>query len=89
MSKANAVKPASAVNGEVSTVRLLVEKRYPAAWVFSFPPIPAGTVVPVVFASNQPQDGQGRCIRYWINTPELENDAYGIGLYDGDFEAVS
>jgi hypothetical protein len=58
--------------------RLLVTKRYPAAWVFQFPPIEAGTIVPVVYASNQPQDGAGNHIRYWINTPELENDAYGV-----------
>ena len=68
--------------------RLLVEKMYPAAWVFSFKPIPAGTIVPVSFASNQPQDGAGEHIRYWIETPELVGDAYGIGLYDGEFELL-
>lgn len=68
--------------------RLLVDKHYPAAWVFRVKPLRAGTVVPVVPATNQPQDGQGRHVRYWINTPELENDAYGIGLYDGEFELV-
>jgi len=73
----------------VQYARLLVTKRYPAAWVFSFPPIEAGQVVPVVPATNQPQDGQGNSIRYWVNTPELENDAYGIGLYDGEFELVA
>jgi hypothetical protein len=66
--------------------RLLTEKRYPAAWVFSFAPLAAGSVVPVVPATNQPQAGDA--IRYWVNTPELAEDAYGIGLYDGDFELV-
>jgi len=68
--------------------RLLKDKHYPAAWVFSFPPIRAGTVVPIIPATNQPQDGQGRHIRYWVNTPELTDDPYGIGLYDGDFEIL-
>lgn len=67
-------------------VRLLKEKRYPAAWVFCHPPLQPGTVVPVVPASNIPQAGDA--IRYWVNTPDLEDDAYGIGLYDGDFEVV-
>jgi hypothetical protein len=69
--------------------KLLVDKHYSANWVFSFPPLKAGTIVPVVFAHNQPQDGPGEHIRYWINTPELEDDAYGIGLYDGEFELVN
>ena len=68
--------------------RLLCDKHYPAAWVFNFPAIKAGTVVPVIYASNQTQDGPGDHIRYWINTPELKDDAYGIGLYDGEFEIV-
>jgi len=68
--------------------RVLMRKHYPAAWVFNFPPIEPGTVVPVVPAHNQPQTGEGLHIRYWINTPELENDAYGIGLCDGEFELV-
>jgi hypothetical protein len=72
----------------MTKARLLVTKRYPASWVLNFPPIPAGAIVPVVFASNQPQNGAGEHVRYWINTPELENDAYGIGLYDGEFELV-
>ncbi len=69
--------------------KLLVTKRYPAAWVFNYPAIPAGTVVPVVYAANQPQNGAGDHIRYWINTPELVDDAYGIGLYDGEFELIT
>jgi hypothetical protein len=66
------------------TVRLLVDKRYPAGWVFDFPPIEAGTIVPVVPASNLP-DAKGK---YWINTPELEDDAYGILLYPDEYEDV-
>lgn len=68
--------------------RLLRDQHYPAAWVFSFPPIPAGTVVPVVPATNQPQTGAGDHIRYWIDTPELHDDPYGIGLCDGDFTII-
>ena len=66
--------------------RLLTEKRYSANWVFTVPPIPAGTVVPVIPATNIPQEGDA--IRYWINTPDLANDPYGIGLYDGEFELI-
>ena len=61
--------------------KLLVEKRYPAGWVFSFKPIKAGTIVPVVPAANLPGKG-----KYWINTPELEHDAYGILLCPGEYE---
>lgn len=68
--------------------RLLRDKHYPAGWVFNFSPLKAGTIVPVVFASNMPQNGQGEHIRYWVDTPELRDDAYGIGLYDGDFELI-
>ena len=53
-------------------VRLLVDKHYPAAWVFSFPVIKAGTVVPVFPASNLPYDNA-----YWIDTPELKDDPQG------------
>lgn len=67
--------------------KLLTDKSYPAAWVFAVSSIKAGTVVPVARATNQP-DGRGEYIRYWINTPELEDDAYGIGLYDGEFELI-
>ena len=65
--------------------RLLVEKRYPASWVFSFKPIPAGSVVPVVLASNLTDCEKGR---YWINTPELEDDPYGILLEPGEYELI-
>jgi hypothetical protein len=63
--------------------RLLVEKQYPAAWVFTFEPLKAGTIVPVVRATNIPGDGM-----YWINTPELKDDAYGILLYPGEYELI-
>lgn len=70
-------------------VKLLKDKHYPAPWVFNVPKLKAGTIVPVVPATNMPQNGAGEHIRYWVNTPELEDDAYGIGLYDGDFEVVT
>jgi hypothetical protein len=63
------------------TVKLLVDKHYPAAWVFNFAPLRAGTVVPVVPASNLP-DSQGK---YWVNTPELKDDAYGVLLVPGEY----
>jgi hypothetical protein len=66
---------------------LLVDKHYPASWVTTFTPIPAGSIVPAVVASNIPQKGDA--IRLWIDTPELTDDAYGIGLYDGEYEIVS
>jgi hypothetical protein len=68
--------------------RLLKDKRYPAPWVseIAFPPYKAGTVVPVLAALTISDAGDA--IRYWIDTPELEDDSYGIGLYDGDFELV-
>jgi hypothetical protein len=65
-------------------VRLLVEKRYPAAWVTSFKPFAVGTVVPVSPATNLP-DNAGK---YWINTPELKDDPYGILLYPGEYEVI-
>jgi len=64
-------------------VKLLTTVKYPAAWVFNFEPIKAGTVVPVIPANNIPEPG---C--YWINTPELEDDCYGILLRPGDYEIV-
>jgi len=62
-------------------VKLLVDKHYPAAWVMQWPPLKAGTVVPVVEATNLPGTG-----RYWVNTSELEHDAYGILLSPGEYE---
>lgn len=64
-------------------VKLLVDKHYPAGWVFSFPPLKAGTVVPVVPATNIPGKD-----KYWINTPELKDDAYGILLVPGEYEVL-
>ncbi len=63
--------------------KLLTEKHYPAAWVFTFKPLQPGEVVPVVPADNIPGEGQ-----YWVNTPELENDAYGILLQPGEYELI-
>ena len=63
------------------TAKLLTDKAYPAAWVFNFSPIMAGAIVPVVPATNIPEKG---C--YWINTPELEDDAYGILLHPGEYD---
>lgn len=64
-------------------VKLLIDARYPAAWVFRFKPIPAGTVVPVIPANNIPEKG---C--YWVDTDELKDDPYGILLRPGDYEKV-
>lgn len=67
-------------------VKLLTDKKYSAGWVLDFPSIKAGTIVPVVEATNLPLQPSGKL--YWINTPELENDAYGILLYPGEYEVV-
>lgn len=69
-------------------VKLLTKKHYPAAWVLTFKPLEAGEVVPVVPATNMPRNGDGSTILYWIDTPELHDDAYGIGLCAGEFEVV-
>lgn len=66
-------------------VKLLKKCHYPAAWVLNFPPIEAGTIVPVVPATNIPGGSHGK---YWINTPELEDDAYGILIHPGDYELI-
>lgn len=71
----------------MTQVKLLRDMHYPASWVFNFPPLKAGTVVPVVLAANIPQDSP-KAVRFWVNTPELKDDAYGIGLCDGDFEEM-
>ena len=63
--------------------RLLTEKCYPAGWVFNFKPLQPGAIVPVVPADNIPGEGL-----YWVNTPELENDAYGILLQPGEYELI-
>ncbi|MCB7128564.1 MAG: hypothetical protein J3T61_03375 [Candidatus Brocadiales bacterium] len=73
---------------QTKLVQLLHDMHYPAAWVLDYSPLKAGTIVPVVPATNIPQDSP-TAIRYWVNTPELRDDPYGIGLCDGDFEAVT
>ena len=64
-------------------VKLLVDTRYPAAWVFNGPAYPAGSIVPVSPATNIPEPD---CL--WIDTPELVDDAYGILLRPGDYELI-
>lgn len=67
-------------------VKLLIGVRYPADWVFNGPAYEADVVVPVVPATNQPnwlEEG-----KVWINTPELEGDAYGILLRKGEYQEV-
>ena len=44
-----------------------------------------GTIVPVIPASNLPADS---AIKFWIDTPELLDDPYGMGLYTDDFVLV-
>ena len=65
-------------------VKLLVDKHYPASWVMSVPPILAGTIVSVVEATNLPRHDK----QYWIDTPDLQDDAYGILLRPGEYEIV-
>lgn len=76
-------KPAN-LGDKTMKAKLLNTVHYPAAWVFNFPPIEAGTIVPVVPATNLPDMD---C--YWINTPELEDDPYGILLRPGDYELIN
>lgn len=57
--------------------------KYPAAWVFCYAPITAGTVAQVVPATNLP-DYEAKGL-VWVNTPELKDDAYGILLESGDY----
>ncbi len=66
--------------------RLLRDTRPIAHWITNGPFYPAGAIVPVIPASNITQDGDA--IRFWIDTPELQDDPYGMGLYDGDFEIL-
>lgn len=65
-------------------VKLLVDVKYSANWVFNGPAYSAGTVVPVIPANNLP-DSDGK---YWINTPELVDDSYGILLEKGDYNEL-
>src|SRR5438309_11944839 len=62
--------------------KLLVDKHYPAAWVFTFKPIKAGTIVPVIPATNLPKSSR---IDYWIDTDDLKDDPYGIGIGPGEY----
>jgi len=64
-------------------VRLLVERHYPAGWVFSYPPHKVGETVEVVPARNIPGEGN-----YWIENELLKNDPYGILLIPGDYEEL-
>jgi len=57
-------------------------------WVMPRPTLEIGTVVPVVPATNIPQDSP-TAIRYWVDLPEMRDDPYGTGLCDGDFEKVT
>jgi len=74
----------------VQHVRLLTQKHYPAGWVTGWakglPELQEGAIVPVIPATNQPT-GEGH-IRYWIATPALIDDPYGVGLYDGEYELL-
>ena len=63
--------------------KLLKDRHYPAPWVNWPHEYNAGNVVPVIPAYNQPGND-----KYWIDTPELRNDPYGVLLYPGDFEIV-
>lgn len=65
----------------MKTVKLTVEKHYPAGWVFTFKPLQAGTVVPVIPANNLP-DSRGK---YWVMTDELKDDPYGVLLVPGEY----
>lgn len=69
-------------------VRLKRDARYPAHWVSvsAFPPYKAGTVVPVVPATNQP-DCESKGLVF-INTPELKDDCYGILLDSTDYDRI-
>lgn len=81
-----------ATSGGVVRVRLLKDSSHS----YNMPMRPtykAGEIVPVIPARNIPQSGphSGGAwgpIRYWLDTPELKDDAYGVGLYDGDYEHV-
>ena len=62
--------------------KLLKDIEYPAPWSRSCE-YKAGNIAPVIPASNQPGDD-----KYWINTPELTDDLYGVLLYPGDYELI-
>ena len=69
---------------DIMKVRLLRDMHYPASWVMTFKPLPMGTIVPVIPATNLPNNHG----KFWINTPELKDDAYGILLLPGDYELL-
>ena len=73
---------------EVMKAKLLHDVYAAPHWVIPRPVIKAGTIVPIEVATNQPQD-KPDSIRYWVWTPELQNDPYGVGLCDGDFELIN
>ncbi len=70
------------------TVRLLRDVSAALPWDRRRPAYLAGAVLPVIPATNQPQD-RPDAIRYWVDTPELEGDCYGLGLIDGDFTLLA
>ena len=61
--------------------KLLVDKHYPAAWVFDYKPLKAGTIVKVQHASNLPDNDH----KYWIISHDLQDDPYGILLTEGEY----
>ncbi len=63
-------------------IKLLTNKKYPASWVFNAPAYKAGEIVEAVEAKNLPYGG------YWIDTPELKDDCYGIHVDKEDCEVV-
>jgi hypothetical protein len=52
-------------------------------WTRHIKPLPAGRVVSVVPANNLPYED---C--FWVDTPELEHDPYGILLVPGDYQLL-
>ena len=44
-----------------------------------------GSVVDVIPADNLPY---GNGIEFWIDVPELRDDPYGMGLFDGEYELL-
>ena len=67
------------------TVILRTGASYPAPWARG-PKYQQGATVPLIPATNMPAE-YGEC--YWIATPELENDCYGILLRPEDYEHTS
>ena len=63
-------------------VKLTRDVTYPAPWAHGAPVYRKGEVVPVVPATNAPS------YAFWIDTPELKDDPYGMGLEPGDYEEL-